>query len=320
MDRRTFLKAGLLGGLGAGAAIAGRTASAGAPGWPAGPVLLSTHPSGLRANRRAVEVLSSGGTALDAVEQGVMVIEADPEDDSVGFGGLPNADGVVELDAAILDGATLDAGAVAALREVMHPIAVARRVLERTPHVLLVGDGALRFALEQGFPRQNLLTPASKRVWQEWRRSARRPADHHDTIGMIALAADGTMAAACSTSGLAFKLPGRVGDSPLVGHGVYCDAGAGGAAATGIGEEVIKVCGSYQVVELLRQGIEPQEAIERVLRRILRRNPAVREKLVAFIALRADGTYAFASTSAGFQAALFADGENRLLDAPRVAP
>jgi len=318
MDRRTFLRTGLLG---LGVTVGGR--GIGATGddsrdVPVEACLLSTHPSGMAANRRALEVLEAGGSALDAVEQGVMVVEADPHDTSVGYGGYPNRDGVVELDAAIMDGLTLDCGAVAALRDIMHPVAVARCVMERTPHALLVGDGARRFALQSGFRPRDLLTPEAKQAWKTWRRSERPAGGNHDTIGMIALTPDGAMAASCTTSGLAWKLPGRVGDSPLVGHGVYCDARAGGAAATGVGEEVIKVCGSYQVVEFMRLGVEPQEAVRRVLERILERNPAMREDFVGFIALRRDGAYGLASTTAGFKVALTRGGEHRLLDAPRV--
>jgi len=317
MNRRAFLRAGALAGLG----LAARNAAAAvAPAEAAPPLsklrLLSTHPAGLAANRTAAQVVRDGGSALDAVERGVMVAEADPDNSSVGYGGLPNAEGIVELDAAIMDGATLNAGAVAGLRDIKHPIAVARRVMERTPHLLLVGEGARRFALAQGFPAEDLLTPGSRRAWEDWKRSQVPPAGTHDTIGMIARTADGRMAAACTTSGLAWKLPGRVGDSPLVGHGLYCDERAGGAAATGIGEEVIKVCGSYQVVEFLRQGIEPQEAVRRVIERILHRNPAMRHEFVGFVALRADGAIGYGSTTPGFKAAVSTGDEHELRDAP----
>jgi len=318
MDRRRFLGVGVVAGLGVAVGRA-RGGASPSPETPArGPRVISTHPAGLAANREAVAVLERGGSPLDAAERGVMVAEADPGNSSVGYGGLPNADGIVELDAAIMDGATLACGAVAALRGIMHPVAVARRVMEKTPHVLLVGDGARRFARQQGFLEQDLLTPESKRRWQVWKRTGRLPPESHDTIGMVTMDRDGRMAASCTTSGLACKLPGRVGDSPLVGHGLYCDGEAGGAAATGIGEEVIRVCGSYQVVEFMREGLHPHEAVRRVLERILRRRPALREEFIGFIAMRADGEVGYAATTAKFQVAVYLGGEHELRPAERV--
>lgn len=355
LERRGFLKFGLLSGLGLalpgaaratdGATQRSQPPPARAPGDAPrrrAPVIISTWNHGLPANRRAWEILASGGSVLDAVEQGVQVSEADPAVTSVGLGGRPNRDGVVELDAAIQDGTTLRAGGVAALQGVLHPISVARRVMERTPHVLLVGAGALEFARSEGFPEQDLLTPQARAAWEAERaRQAREPAesptpgtpdatsrptspraagpDDHDTIGLVALDATGSMAAACTTSGMAWKLPGRVGDSPIIGAGLYCDAQAGGAAATGVGEEVLRVCGSYQVVEFLRQGIEPQEAVQRVLLRLLARHVGGNVPMVGFVALRADGAVGFASTTPGFQAALSQDGRHELLDAPVVS-
>lgn len=282
---------------------------------PAERTAISTWSFGREANREAFLTLDAGGGVLDAVERGVMRIEGDPTIESVGYGGLPNADGVVELDAAIVDGATLEAGAVAALRGFRHPVAVARSVMERSPHLLLVGDGARRFALEQGFRKEKLLTPQARKRWKQ-----KTQARGHDTIGIVLLDRDGRMAAACSTSGLAFKLPGRVGDSPLVGHGLYCDERAGGAAATGVGEEVIKVCGSYQIVEFMRGGVEPAEAIRRVLERIARRRKHRAEDDVAFVALRADGEVGFASLRPGFEAALSRGDDHRVVAAQRGLP
>jgi isoaspartyl peptidase/L-asparaginase-like protein (Ntn-hydrolase superfamily) len=317
MDRRDFLRAGALAGVGLAVARGRDARGAAAPG--DAPRVLSTHPAGMACNREAGRIFQEGGSALDAVQHGVMVAEANPDDTSVGYGGYPNRDGVVQLDAAIVDGSTLEAGSVAALEDIKHPVAVARKVMEETPHVLLVGEGARRFALDKGFPKENLLTPEARRRWKQMRRESRTAAAAgHDTMGMVAMAADGTMAAACTTSGLAWKLPGRVGDSPLVGHGLYCDGAAGGAAATGIGEEIIKVCGSYQVVEFMRQGLHPLAAIRRVLERIVARRPANRDEFIGFVAMRRDGEVGYLSTTSGFKAAVSVGAEHRLEDAERL--
>jgi len=316
IDRRGFIRVGTLAGVALAVDEGAATGTA-----TGGVTIVSTHPSGLVANEVGAQALAGGGSVLDAVEQGVMVVEADPEDTSVGYGGYPNNEGVVELDAAIVDGVTLDAGSVAALRDIKHPVAVARKVMEETPHLLLVGEGARRFALKRGFRAENLLTPSARSAWEAIQvgNPAEQP-PNHDTIGMIARAADGSMAASCTTSGLAWKMPGRVGDSPLIGHGLYCDARAGGACATGIGEEIIKVCGSYQVVEFMRQGNSPDEAIRRVIDRILRREPKNAERFIGFVALRADGEVGYAATTAGFQAAVYRGKRHELMDAPRVGP
>jgi len=274
---------------------------------------------GLKPNTEAHERLTAGAGVLEAVQRGVMVAEADPEVNSVGYGGYPNIEGVVELDAAIMDGRSLDAGSVAGIRDIMHPVAVARKVMEETPHILLVGDGAKRFALAHGFEAQNLLTEQARNAWEEELGAIEEDsAVGHDTIGMIALAEDGRMAAACTTSGLAWKLPGRVGDSPLIGHGVYCDERAGAAVATGVGEDVIRVCGSYQVVEFMRQGMEPETAARRVLQRILDRPGAQLDHQVGLIAVRADGRVGYASLNPGFQVTLSQDQRTEVLDAPAL--
>jgi isoaspartyl peptidase/L-asparaginase-like protein (Ntn-hydrolase superfamily) len=298
-----------------------RRAAATTPGSdPEGfPVVLSTWDFGLKPNREAYARLRKGESALDAVQYGVMQAEADPEVTSVGLGGYPNREGVVELDAALMDGGTLEIGGVAALRGIKHPVAAARKVMEETPHGLLVGDGARRFALEHGFEEEDLLTDKARAAWEKYRAGeAPRSGDDHDTIGMVALRPDGRMAAACTTSGLAWKLSGRVGDSPLIGHGLYCDEQAGGAAATGVGEDVMRVCGSYQVVEFMRQGLDPAVAARRVLQRILRRKGADPTHMVGFIALRADGDFGCASTIPGFQVTLSRQGRHEVLDAPSL--
>jgi L-asparaginase/N4-(beta-N-acetylglucosaminyl)-L-asparaginase len=312
LERRDFLRAGTLAWAGLSLACERRNA----PGEAALPVVISTWTFGRAANEETVRRLEGGAAVLDAVQHGVMQIEADPDETSVGIGGYPNREGVVELDAALMDGGTLDAGSVAALRNIKHPVAVARKVMDETPHVLLVGDGARRFALQHGFEEENLLTDKARKAWENHRTDGSQPS--HDTIGMVALADDGRMAGACTTSGLAWKLPGRVGDSPLIGHGMYCDDQAGGAAATGVGEEVIKVCGSYQIVEFMRQGLEPQDAVRRVLQRILRRKRSGEVPQVGFVALRADGLVGFASTRLGFRAAVSRGGRHEVLDAPSM--
>jgi isoaspartyl peptidase/L-asparaginase-like protein (Ntn-hydrolase superfamily) len=247
----------------------------------------------------------------------VRIPEADPENQYVGYGGLPNRDGVVQLDAAICDGDTLNAGSVAGLEGIRHPISVARRVLSETPHVLLVGAGAKQFALSQGFTEENLLTPEAEAAWELWKakrsKSTATPANH-DTVGLLVRTAAGSMAAACTTSGLAWKLPGRVGDSPLVGHGLYCDSKAGAAAATGVGEEIIKVAGSYQVVEFMRQGMDPSEAIDRVIRRIVARDPANAKRMAAFVAIRSDGVVGYGTMGTRFEVAVAIGDRTELIE------
>ncbi|MBI3725420.1 N(4)-(beta-N-acetylglucosaminyl)-L-asparaginase [bacterium] len=324
LDRRGFLRV-----LGAGVGAAaftprGRTARAEEPpskGW----AVIATWAHGVAASKKAALLLASGRSALDALEQGVMVCEDDPLVDSVGKGGLPNAEGEVELDAAIMRGADLAVGAVAGLKRIRNPIAVARHVLDDTPHVLLVGEGARAFALAKGFQEEDLLTERSKKAWEYWRAERDKKKDlksesrGHDTVGMVAIDSKGELAAACSTSGLAWKLPGRVGDSPIVGAGLYCDGKIGGASATGIGEEVLRVAGSFQVVEGMRRGLEPAEAIREVLRRIRANPPRVPGKharQVGFVALRRDGASAALSLAKGFQFALARPGDDvKLADA-----
>jgi len=329
MRRREFLIGGLAGlGAAAGlpAALAARQAGDGKSAPPAAStaVIISTWSHGQKANRIAAQILQVGGDAMTAAIRGVMAVEEDPEVTSVGRGGLPNRDGVVELDAAVMDGSTLKAGGVAALRGILHPVAVARKVMDTTPHVLLVGEGARAFALSNGFSEEELLTEKSRAAWEEWRAKSAGTAPpkagkSHDTIGLIALDRGGSIAAATSTSGLAFKLPGRVGDSPIIGHGLYCDDTAGGAVATGLGEEISKICGAFAVVELMRQGMEPEAAIREVLGRAIRRDERNRGNLLAMVALRRDGAVGAGSITPGFQAAITRDTKHELIDVPALA-
>ncbi|HEX6226424.1 MAG TPA: N(4)-(beta-N-acetylglucosaminyl)-L-asparaginase [Chryseolinea sp.] len=257
------------------------------------PVVLSTWNFGLQANEAAWKILSSGGRALDAVEAGAKVPEGDPKETSVGLGGLPDRDGRVTLDACIMD-ENSRCGSVAFLEHIVHPISVARMVMEKTPHVMLVGEGALQFALANGFRKENLLTKESEKAWREWSKKAEyKPViniENHDTIGIIALDGRGNLSGACTTSGLAYKMRGRVGDSPIIGAGLYVDNEIGAATSTGMGEEVIRIVGSHLVVELMRQGNTPAQACKLAVERILKKNPArAKEIQVGFLALNKNG-------------------------------
>jgi N4-(beta-N-acetylglucosaminyl)-L-asparaginase len=281
------------------------------------PIVISTWPFGMPANEAAWGLLRAGGAALDAVEAGITFCEDDPGVDSVGWGGLPDSAGEVTLDASIMDD-TGRCGAVACLHRVRHAIRVARLVMEFTPHVMLAGESATRFALDHGLHQTNLLAPQAGKAYDEWRQHEEESRNEgHDTIGMLAIDSHQRLAGGCSTSGLAYKLPGRVGDSPIIGSGLYVLAGVGAAAATGRGEEVIKVCGSFSVVENMRRGLEPREAIAEVLKEILRRHQGRAEADVSFIALRADGAYAGMTLrpKTNFRYAVISDGAKRLINA-----
>ena len=286
------------------------------------PVVISTWDFGLQANKLAFNLLQQGQRAVDAVQQGVMLTEADPTERSVGYSGRPDRDGKVTLDACIMD-EFANIGAVAVLQHIKHPVAVARAVMEHTPHVMLVGQGALDFALEQGFVRENLLTPESEQEWRQWLKDANyRPVvniENHDTIGMLALDSHGNLAGACTTSGMAFKMHGRVGDSPIIGAGLYVDNEVGAATATGHGEEVIRVTGSFLVVELMRQGYSPQQACEQAVQRIYHklklRNGNVAETQIGFIALNKQGEYGSYCLQPGFNYAVQQPGGSKLYPA-----
>lgn len=276
------------------------------------PIVISTWSFGIQANAAAWDVLTNNGRALDAVEAGVKIPEADPKERSVGFGGRPDRDGRVTLDACIMDD-NMNIGSVACLEHIVHSISVARAVMEKTPHVMLVGDGALQFALSQGFKKENLLTPESEAEWKEWlKKSEYKPQvniENHDTIGMIALDKQGNLSGACTTSGMAFKMHGRVGDSPIIGAGLYVDNEVGAATATGHGEEVIRIAGSHAVVELMRQGFAPEEACKKAVERILlsakKRNKPLDEIQIGFIALNKKGEHGAFCLQKGFNYAVY---------------
>jgi N4-(beta-N-acetylglucosaminyl)-L-asparaginase len=290
------------------------------------PVVLSTWRFGLKANEVAWKVLKARGRALDAVEQGVKVVEADPEERSVGYGGRPDRDGNVTLDACIMDEFS-NIGSVAFLSNIMHPISVARAVMEKTPHAMLVGEGAVRFALEQGYKKQNLLTETSRKEWEEWlKTSDYKPLvniENHDTIGMIAIDEFGNLSGACTTSGLAYKMHGRVGDSPIIGAGLYVDNEVGAAVATGHGEEVIRVVGSHLVVELMRNGRSPEkaceEAVKLIHKKFILRGKDVTNTQIGFLALNKNGEHGAYSLRDGFNYAMYSDDSpNNLLNAKHL--
>ena len=286
------------------------------------PVVLSTWRFGIQANEEAWKVLSQGGKALDAVEKGVRLVEDDPNERSVGYGGRPDRDGRVTLDACIMD-EKANIGSVASLEHIKNPISVARAVMEKTPHVMLVGDGALQFAVSQGFEKINLLTPESEKEWKDWLKTSEyKPVvniENHDTIGMIALDELGNLSGACTTSGMAFKMHGRVGDSPIIGAGLFVDNEVGAATATGHGEEVIRTCGSHLVVELKRQGKSPQQACEEAVKRIYKnfvnQNRNVKDTQIGFIAINKFGETGAFCLQKGFNYAVHTQENNVLIDA-----
>lgn len=288
------------------------------------PLVVSTWDFGVAANKAAWEILSAGGKSLDAVEAGARIPEADLKNHSVGRAGYPDRDGHVTLDASIMDELG-NCGAVAAMEHIAHPVSVARRVMEKTPHVLLVGEGATQFAVEEGFAREELLTPESREAWQKWlqEHSGYHPVPNHenrdygqnspqtgavpggpgshDTIGILAIDHHGNLSGACTTSGMAWKMRGRVGDSPIIGAGLYVDNNVGAATSTGVGEEVIRNAGSFLVVELMRQGRSPLEACQEAVRRILSRK-VTREKdfQVGFLAVNKSGDIGAWAVQKGF--------------------
>jgi N4-(beta-N-acetylglucosaminyl)-L-asparaginase len=255
------------------------------------------------ATTKAWEVLQEGKSALDAIEQGCMAEEANAEGQSVGIGGLPDRDGNVTLDACIMNKEG-NYGAVVCMQNIMHPISVARKVMENTPHVILAGKGAETFAVSEGFKRENLLTEASKKAWEEWKKTSKyKPIiniENHDTIGMLAIDKNGDISGGCTTSGLAYKMAGRVGDSPIIGSGLFIDNEVGAATATGLGEEVLKTVGSFLIVELMRQGKSPQEACEEAISRIIKKNPKFDDFQVGYIAVNKKGETGAYSIHEGF--------------------
>jgi N4-(beta-N-acetylglucosaminyl)-L-asparaginase len=282
------------------------------------PVVIATW-NNRKANEAAWEVLRNGGRALDAVEAGVRIPEADPEDTSVGYGGFPDRDGFVTLDACIMDELGM-AGSVSCIENIMHPISVARRVMEKTPHVMLVGEGAYQFAISEGFPKENLLTDKARRAWEEWKKTSdykpKINIERHDTIGMVAIDSQHRIAGACTTSGMAFKMRGRVGDSPIIGAGMYVDNEVGGAAATGLGEMVLRTLGSFLIVEIMRRGVHPQKATEQVIKRLVQKYPEqTAAGQVGYIAVDKKGRYGAYSVHPGFNFVVYQKNQLLTLEA-----
>ena len=282
-----------------------------------GPIVLSTWNSGIPANNRAYQVLQEGGSVLDCVEKGVNIIESDPNNRTVGIGGFPDEEGHVTLDACIMD-ERQRCGSVAFLQHIENPVSVARKVMEDTKHVMLVGEGALNFALRNGFEKKVLLTEKTLAAWKKRKAEAEASepeinVENHDTIGLVARDAEGNLAGACTTSGVAMKLHGRVGDSPIIGAGLYVDNDVGTAAATGWGEAVLENAGSAMVVELMRHGRTPQQACEEIVNRIAKKFENWKNIQVGFIALNKAGQIGAFAIQSGFSYAHHSAGKNQLI-------
>jgi isoaspartyl peptidase/L-asparaginase-like protein (Ntn-hydrolase superfamily) len=322
MSRRNFVSRTAFGVLGGIALSAGHAAeSLSKTKRSEMPLLVSTWPFGKGANDAGLKILLQSGTILDAVEQGIWVVESSGNG-SVGLSGGPNAAGVVQLDACIMSGPGHRAGSVAALEGIRHPISAARRVMEKTRHVMLVGEGARMFALEEGLEsvavnsRERYLAWQEQRLGQKAKPAADNPGKTHDTIALLVLGADGNIAGGCSTSGLGGKLPGRVGDSPILGSGLYVDNDTGAAGATGLGENIMRYCASFMIVEYMRQGLPPTEACQETIRRILKQEGKDHNLSINFVALDKSGRFGGAGTDAGFCFSVTTPGSSRVLPNP----
>ena len=323
MKRRNFLQKAALGSVGITALGSSLAATAATPKGAKDtqdvpvsnsllPVVIATW-SVEQATKKAWQSMEQGSSALDAVIAGCAVEEANALGQSVGIGGLPDRDGRVTLDACVMNEKG-DYGAVLCMQNIKHPIAVAKKVMEDTPHVILAGVGAEEFAVSQGFKRENLLTEQSKKDWEIWKKTSKyKPIiniENHDTIGMLAIDKNGTISGGCTTSGLAYKMAGRVGDSAIVGSGLFVDNEIGAATATGLGEEVLKTVGSYLIVELIRQGKSPQEACELAILRIIEKTPNFEDFQVGYIAVNKKGETGAYSIHEGFTATTYQDQKN----------
>jgi isoaspartyl peptidase/L-asparaginase-like protein (Ntn-hydrolase superfamily) len=299
------------------------------------PIVIATWPFGRTAAQIALPLLAQGKPALDAAIAGAQAVEDDPKVQSVGYGGIANLIGTVALDACVMDGKTLNCGAVAGVENIRHVAALARKVMEKTPHILLVGEGARWFALQNGFPLHTLHTPESVAEWYKNFPKEKKPLTHpgskelgdpskdHDTVTVLALDKEGNLGGVCTTSGLSYKLPGRVGDSPIIGAGLYVDNQAGAAGGTGVGEEIIRITGSFFITEQIRAGKSAQEACEAGVMRIneLAVRRGVHPARVAFLALDPKGNAGAACTRmTDFRYALGRAGKVELLQAKELGP
>lgn len=327
MDRKTFIKTSALATVAMG--LSSKVAAASPqdkgtkknPNSKAGlPLVISTWSHGMAANEAAMKAMKEGGNAVDMVEKGVWVVEADKNNTSVGLGGFPDRDGIVTLDASIMDMSS-KAGCVAFVQGVEHPISLARAVMEKTPHVLIVGRGAEMFAESLGIKLlPNKLTEQTDKAWHDWLKEKNyKPViniENHDTIGMLAIDQDGAFAGACTTSGLAWKMHGRVGDSPIIGAGLFVDSEVGAATCTGLGETVLRTLASHVAVEEMRRGATPQEACEEAIARIVKTNPTTyKEFQVGILAINPKGEHGAYGLTKGFNYALYQNEKNVLLDA-----
>jgi N4-(beta-N-acetylglucosaminyl)-L-asparaginase len=266
------------------------------------------------ANQKAGQMLDKGEHSLDAAVAGVAIEEENPKNTTVGYGGAPDRTGKVTLDACVMNHLG-DCGSVVAVENIVNVARLAKDVMEKTPHVMLSGKGAEEFAISQGYKKTNLLTDKSKKEWEEWLKDKDyRPIiniENHDTIGMLCIDKNNNLSGACTTSGLAYKMKGRVGDSPIIGSGLFIDNKIGGAVATGLGEEVVKTVGSFLVVELMRQGLSPQEACEKAIKRIVSNNSQKNKFQVAYIAMNKKGEVGSYSIEPGFSYMDYINGENK---------
>jgi N4-(beta-N-acetylglucosaminyl)-L-asparaginase len=286
-------------------------------------LVISTWDAGLKANDAAWKAMQEGGNALDMAEKGVNDTEADFSNLSVGLGGLPDRDGHTTLDACIMDSKGM-AGSVMFLEHIKHPASVARRVMEKTPHVQLVGEGAYTFAISEGFPHDDYVSEEANKAWKKWLETSEyKPIvniENHDTIGLLTMDLQGDISGACTTSGMAYKLRGRVGDSPIIGAGLFVDNEIGAATSTGLGEAVVRTCGSFLVVELMRNGSTPQEACEEAVRRIQKKHSNFKDFQVGFLAINKAGEVGAYSVQPGFTYALYKNGKNELFKSGSLIP